>query len=317
MAQGQSILEKHLLTGTCRTDLTIEWPILCVRAQGGMALHKASRTKIPAQNRREFTYGKGYMGLHLNKILSGHGKATTTKTTVLTTPAGSTIEKHADHFYLHAGNIVATRVRLSLGKITLPFGIQSQQTMESLNKLTKSEAYWPSPELGLKLSYTDLVSGQIDISVSRPNLSERNENKSQYGTYSLRAIKDLSALSGTRLTLSMFSTETEQRLGFGLLNNSPEGSLIFEWIRISETGKIKDYPSNQLLQISYAQNFKFNKRWIFEYQEELNKHWLTTLGYDLIFMGLFQVRNAVSYFKSQTELQHNHWILNSGIRVDL
>ena len=308
----------HFYSGSCIpiSNQPIPWPAICHKSQLSANAISFSRTATRKTGRDNFVnyYGSTYIGTHFNQYVSLHGKASQSRVN----PQGNTPkikEKRTNHFFLQIGSPILSTLKLSLGRLPLPFGIGHGIFPNYFENNIKNTSYWEGPRFGIRFSYTNHRDRQVDFAVHAPTTLIKHID---HPTTTLRISKDISPLSGTRLVFSLLSEETTRRLGFGVLNRIPSGGFTFEWVRVISKGThIGSYPTRQLVVVNYFQTFINKNRWIFEYQEELKHHWISAIGYDQMISRQTLVRFQIFYFKSQVHEESNRWVTATGAQINL
>jgi len=327
-AKGQSAsksaLNDHLHWGACRfkRDPSREnfdaWPALCLRGKANMQWSKASEETEPYWR---LDYAKGYAGLHLFRYLSLHGQAEAYKLWDVKESKLIEEKRETDRLYLQLGNVGLDRYRLSAGKMDAPFGLNDQTLMDIYYVTYKNDDFWQTPPYAARLTIDNQTDIQFDFgyATGKDSVKEGVILVNDRNAYTMRLLVDIPALEGTRFVFSGYRDNHHQkRYGAALLNNSKGATTAFEWIRIPPVTPEDPAPFQQLLRLTYfGHRIERKPRFLFEYEDELRVHWLTTMGYDIPMTDYGLLRFAISYFKARRVGDVNHWRWTGGLQVNL
>lgn len=314
----------RLLLGSCMLSrdpagegANQQWPLLCVRGQAAAeALTRSERHEWDATQQSTSLY----VGGHLLSGLSLHGKWSYRK---LNTPFPA-IQKDTDEAFLQVGNSATNRYRVMLGRFDLPFGIKRQETLNIIQQRYKNLSFWESGPYAARLTVEDLTVIQLDVGVGledyrRQRAQSVGASAADTPQIATRLMVDIAALGGTRFVFSHLEHgHFERRIGAGIIARDPGGgSSVFEWLRRFDLSRPTAKTFEQLLRLTYSGDDKMPRRWIFEYEDELRKHWLTTLGWEYTSDYKVRLRLHGGYFRSRYVGDVNHWFLGSGLQVVL
>ena len=288
---------------------------LCIRTRasltaGGMS---AGPRKNPA-----LAFGELYSGLHLARHASLHFRGQMSH--LEWQQDGSRAvrgERSTESLFVQIGNPVMSRFRLSTGITRMPFGMNLRHLPQIYRELYRSERFWQHPRYVVRLGLEDFRSNQLDLgyAVSRNPLDSDDEERPRLEAMSMRYVFDIAALGGTRFVLSgMQVMGGERRGGAGVMNVNEDGARFFlEWVRI--------YPLNgdrlfeQVLRLAITPDPR-RKGLIFEYEDELKRHWLSTLGYQYPVNDWLPLRLAATWVKPRKSDTPNHWFGMVSLGMD-
>lgn len=263
------------------------------------------------------TQGEVYTGLHIgslvsfharNRLRSGHGGE----------DGRGFEERTTRSLYTQFGSLSNLRFRLLLGKFLVPIGINYSDSFPILDWIYRRHHFWGSARPTASVSLGDLVGTRVDLSYTKFK-KELKEDEPRTEAYAIRLVHDLSALEGTRLVFSHYrSQEGEVKMGVGLVNSPPGGqTTIIEWFRVVTPDYVGPYPFKQLIRVSSTGRFKNDTRMLFEYEDDLEAYYLTTMGYDHRVYREVLFRLGVAYRRSRFDDMKNHWLGLVGMRFQL
>ncbi|MGE0171328.1 MAG: hypothetical protein AB7T49_01020 [Oligoflexales bacterium] len=290
-----------------------DWPAMCFRASAaGYGIRKSETLPLW----QKFYHTDGYLGLHLNSSLSIHGSASQN----ITQDTKKHVEKKTDNLFIQMGNPALHRLRMTIGRFNNTFGINDEPFSEALSHLYKNPSFWETEKYSAKITIDDLATTQLDLGASTPfNDLDKYDSKTNTENFDLlaRLIHDSSALGGTRFMASYLERpHLQRRLSLGIITVSPtDATASFEWVRVWDAYSSERF--NQIMRFVYYDNMKNKQRWLFEYENELERHWMTTVGFDYHPFKYSYIRNSLSYYRSAIDKDLHHWIMTSGIGLYL
>lgn len=323
LSENKSVSEERLLWGPCNltkdpdADSETQWPKLCLR---GHVSHQALRRSNQHQMNREFQFGEGYFGLHLNSLFSAHGRF---KAYRFSTPK-SKIEEETESLFLQIGNVTLNRFRFSIGRLYLPFGLDLRPLPEIYDAIYKTRGYWLSAPYGARIGWEDLRNVQFDLGVTTDRKTfdsfQGDENvEDPRMQWSARIMIDIAALGGTRFIFSALDDNpNERRVGGAIMTRDSNGGVTaFEWVRRYFRPKPVDRAFDQIVRFQYAGNRESTFNWVFEYEDEFKSKWLATLGYEHKVTSYGRLRLHASYVKPRTSADVPHWVSVMGVEASL
>ncbi len=233
------------------------------------------------------------------------------------------VEKTTRSFFAAFGNPRESKIRLLLGRFDLPLGLNLSDKMPIWSDAYESNRYFATQTSSAMLSIWDGFGTILDIEASglllKNDRSETDAHSTEPGAFALRLSHDISPLSGTKLILTYYRNNHDgKRIGFATLNENPSGGRAsIEWFRVYEVGNIGDAPMHQLIRFNYEGGLVKRERWVFEYEQELETHYLTMLGYDFQLTDYVMPRFAIGYYRNRFERSLSHWVSTLGIRSSL
>jgi hypothetical protein len=291
------------------------WPAACFRAKASGYGIKKSET-LPLWQKYYST--EGYLGLHLNNMFSVHGSAHQN----VIDQEERIVQKTTDNMFLQIGNPALHRLRITAGYFTNSFGINDRPLPEAYYSLYKNNEFWDTEKYSARITIDDLATTQFDLGASTdrnifgPSDTPTKGTKKDFD-FTGRLIHDISALGGTRFMASYLERpNTQRRLSLGMLTISPQNATAsFEWVRVWHLDTKE--PFSQILRFVYYDGMQLKNRMLFEYENELRQHWMTTVGYDYNLFKYGYWRNSVSYYRSAIDKDLHHWVGMTGIGLYL
>ena len=309
--------------GECNLEAPVApetaWPQVCLKSRAAMAASLRSRDS--ARNLQQ-NYAEGYAGLHLRPEISVHFEGQWRDNN----PFGLRESKARGNFstrhsFVQLGNATTSPVRASIGRITLPFGINSRNLPEIYYDQYLSSKFWHAPPFGIRLGVDNGSDLSVDMGVSyeTPTSPLSSQLRGQESASSLRIMYDSADLGGTRFVLSLMDHSTsERKYGAGVINRSPEGAVTsIEWVRtrMRNEGRSGDY--SQLTRLSIRGPESRTGLFFLELDDFYPVHWLTTFGYDFLSSRWSKVRVSASYLRSRSPAERSHWVTTLGVEGHL
>lgn len=321
---SKSALDDHFHWGNCRMSRDpnsanwLDWFMLCLKGKASSQWSRSTKEELDSWR---MDYAKGYAGLHLSRYLSFHGQGVSYKLWGLKDKNMLAQNRETDRLFMQIGNVGLDKIRLSAGKMDSPFGLNDRPLMDFNYYTYKNDAFWETPPYAAKLSIDNKTDIQFDLgfATGKDSIKEKAILINERNAYTGRLMIDIPALEGTRFVISGYRDNKKQkRYGAALLNNSKGATTSFEWVRIPPVDEFDPIPFQQLLRfLYYGQRIENKPRFLFEYEDELKVHWMTTLGYDIPITSYGLVRLGTSYFKARKEGDLNHWRWSGGLQVNL
>lgn len=290
------------------------WPAFCFKARVGSEILLRQNPEI--QN-LGLVHGNIYAGVHVSNYFSFHAAGIKRRLGEFEQINNSTIvedDQITESLFMQAGNKTLTRFSLAFGRMDLPFGINHRPLMEVYNVGLKAYDYWDFPEYAANFTFDNQVESRLEVAVasnnfafgadkdtrnrrSREGSTNRKKNRTREA-FAIRSSYDLSALEGTRITLSLYEErEQPRRFGVAFLNQGANGrQSSFEWIRIGTYFR-PDVDFRQMFRVAHATGFRARSRTLFEFELDHKRHRILTLGMDRrILSPLIMLRASMSYF---------------------
>jgi len=326
--------QRHVLFGTCELTADPATPEgrdallfnLCFKGSLGSEITNVSGT--PEEN-SWLRYAHAYGGVFLTPLLSFQARGSLRDILPLGAAVQERDDLHTDYAVFQVGNPVLNPVRLTVGHMRLPFGLDLTQASEFYQSFD-NRAFWASPENGAYLTFDDMRTMKLEIGYGSgsvlydkrtglPSVKDGRLRTSSgqpppdHGT-SARYSLDLPALEGTRLVLSAYTGANERRMGGGIITTSSYGDATeFEWVRRLVRGE----PWTQLLRLGYVGAYHGGNRWIVQIDDERFRYRRGTLECDVRVVGPLILKLAVSYFRSQPDAGMSRWYVTSGVEASL
>ncbi len=315
--------QERLLWGPCQltkdpdVDSETTWPKLCFRGHiSQQALLRSNHHEL----NREFQYGEGYFGLHLNSLFSVHGRFNARRFSM----PKSKIEEETESLFLQVGNVALSRFRFSIGRLRLPFGLDLRPLPEIYDAIYKNRDYWRSVPYGARIGWEDLRNIQFDIGAATDkktfdSFQGEEKPKDPRMQWSARIMIDIAALGGTRFIFSaMDDNPNERRVGGAIMTRDISGGMsAFEWTRRYFRPKPDDRAFDQILRFQYVGDRENVFNWVFEYEDEFKSKWLATIGYEHRLTDYGRLRLNATYVKPRTEADVPHWLGVAGVQASL
>jgi len=242
-------------------------------------------------------------------------------------PGAGNIDRAPDLALAQVGNPALHRFSFQLGRMPLPFGLDTQWATESYRRF-ENRLFWDSPRYGASLGIDNKVNTRLDIGFAETqrtpvskNLSVEADPRVERGrtAASARLSYDISALDGSRLVVSGYGeNHGVRRMGFGFVTVSRKfDATEFEFVRrlAEPAGGGVDY--QQLLRLAYAGAYRGEARWIVQFDDERFRFRMGTIGQDLRIKSYGLVRLAIAYQKSETGDGQRRWFFTTGLGAAL
>lgn len=288
----------------------------CVRAEVELDILKDER----AAGTASLNSGRFYLGLHVNDIFSVHGEFSGYVLSPRKIDDQQRFRRAPDNLYLAISNLTLSRWQLLLGRFYTPFGVNKSPSLPIFDLIYKRHFFWRTSKPALSFSYSDLAGTKLEVSFSRPGEEKNTEaGEGEPNDMAIRFSSDLSALGGTRLVFSYSKNSLDiVRYGFALWNLSAKGGeTLLEWLRYKDSSFDGSYPFQQLIRFYHIGGYRFGGRHIFEYEDDLERYFLTQVGHDRMLAGPVTMRIALGYYKARLHQRPNHWVLGVGLRCEL
>lgn len=309
--------------------------LLCLK--GNVGAEVTSVSGAPEENSWA-KYAKLYGGLFLTEWLALQARGDL----LVIEPLGDKVmedrDLRTDYASLQIGNPALHMLRLTAGRMRLPFGIDRSAATEHYRSF-ENRSFWDSPRYGGYLTIDNMVSTTLEVGYGTDQLSnsirdaEKSEvegsvNEQPEGSgaeisknqaASVRFMTDFAALDGSRLILSGYGeSEGERRFGAGFLTVSAKDDLtLFEFVRIVPSPFVDDGRFQQLLRLGYIGSWRSDTRWIMQFDDERHVFRRGMLGHDARIYGNFALRLAISYHKSEAGDDLRRWYVTSGLEASL
>jgi len=331
MARDQRFFDGRVVTGSCQmaTDPNKSFmtPFLCLQgtASSEMQFRFASNEENLVLN-----YLQGYGGLHLHKLASLHAEGRRLKLFNIVDTDAPPIkdEQKTESLFLQIGNPALHKVRLSVGRLAMPFGL-NHQPGPMVNTLSISaDRYWLAPRHVARLTIDNQSEAQLEIGVAQNespirkarDIAEPESRAESSQALSVRFAYDISALDGTRILMSGYGQKDGQRrYGIGLLNRAPRGDLTsFEWAMWRDTPGGRGQRRQQFFRFAFEGGFVTDSRIVFNYETEERDYRLVTLGQDFKVFPFAILRISISYYYPDRDPElSNRWLATAGVQVIL
>lgn len=334
-AEGEAAKQPRLMFGDCEL---LEDPesakdalglLACVKGAVGVEVTSVSGT--PDEN-SWLKYGRLYGGLFVTEWISMQARGRFR----LVEPLGDRVRENHDadmeYAAVQVGNPALHPVRLSVGRLPLPFGIDKSSATEHYQSF-ENRAFWASPRHGAFLTFDNMRSTTLEAGYAYNGLTKEHvkgvaQDDAAGGVLvkepfiqaaSLRIMTDFAALDGSRLLLSGYGESTgARRVGAGFLTVSAKEDLtLFEMVRLLPTPDGYDEDFDQLIRIGYTGSWRNETRWVVQFDDERYHARRGLLGHDARIYGNFVLRLAVSYHKSETGDGQRRWFVTSGMEARL
>ena len=323
-AKTHRAFNDHLLGGDCQLKVDPSssgarpWPVACFKAKAGSEIALRQNEEV---SNLGLNFGEIYGGLHISQLFSLHAAATRRRAYFFeSTSEVSTIkdEEITDSLFFQLGNKTLTRFSLAFGQTTMPFGIDHQPLMQIYRAAIKNNSYWDFPHYVGNLTFDNQVDSRIEVAVgsseflfgaerdtrNRRTASVTNQETEEIReSFAIRSNYDLSALEGTRISISLYEERHKpRRIGFGFLNQGANNSRsAFEWVRIGSIFK-PDADFNQMFRLSHATGFRAQNRTVFEFELDHRNYRILTVGFDRrLAAQIAMFRTAVTYYWNDQE----------------
>lgn len=274
-------------------------------------------------------FGSAYLGLHATSMFSIHLAGRALVVMPLGREASVNRNISSDLALIRLGNPAAHRLRISMGKLKLPFGIDSSEIPESI-KWQENREFWASPRHGAYVSLDDKFATVIDLGYAREirhfseHISSQVQSQSDIESLknhalALRISRDVSVLDGSRLTASFYGDANGQRrFGGAFITNTDQGDFTyFEFVRVLFLRSESFEPFRQMIRASYVSAWRFNSRWILQIDDERLFYRRGILGLDTRILTNLMLRAALAYKKSETSQTANRWSITTGLQAEL
>jgi hypothetical protein len=322
---------RRIQLGTCRVGADVSSAEtlgldLCLKARAGAEI---SYFFANPEDNHWLRYGRGYAGLHPTTWLSLHAAGLVRDLRPLGAEAVEDRAAFPEYALVRLGNPAFHRVRLTAGRLTLPFGVDGSEVMESVRWLENRE-FWTSPRLGAYLTADDRLATTVELGFASDQWSKDDERdrvtedgrdtvQRPNQAYALRLSRDVSILDGSRLMASGYGDQNgRRRFGAAFVTKTVQGdSTHFEFVRILTTPSGKAAPFRQILRASYSSTWRANARWIVQIDDEQRRYRLGVLGYDNRILPQAVIRMAITYNKSETGDGERRWSLTTGLEAQL
>ncbi len=292
-----------LQTGSCRAvineDALPRLSPFCLNLLGGL-----ERSVQPNTQTGEFgvVYVRANLGIHLNPYISVHMQALRRKLHLVKSSvygeSPSSIDllddRNTEQAFLQLGNPGLTKLRLALGRIELPYGIDFLPTSQISQQTQTAVQYQSFPFYALRLTYENLNDTGIQLGIASQAaetlISRKNRlvpsDKSSSGldpvTAAYRIYTDLPYMNAVRLYHFGFASDNgEKRIGAGMLHRSDrEDATVLEWHRRNLAKSLNTTEFQQLFRIYYLTPYQSHRRWSLGYEDSRQDYRLFHSGMD-------------------------------------
>lgn len=252
-------------------------------------------------------------------------------------PLGDLVTEDRDleteYVVVQVGNPALHPVRLTAGRIRLPFGIDRTGATEQYQAF-ENRTFWDSPPHGGYVTIDNLRATTLEIGAATNALVDRKDPEKSSATVdaageiveeplvqaaSVRIMTDFAALDGSRVLLSGYGESSGvRRMGAGFLTVSAKDDItLFEFVRRMATPDGSSGNFDQLLRIGYTGTWRDDTRWVVQFDDERHRFRRGMLGHDARVYDHFTLRLAVSYHKSETGDGQRRWYVTSGLEARL
>lgn len=322
---------RRIQLGTCRVGADVSSAEtlgldVCLKASAGSEI---SYFFANAEDNHWLKHGRGYAGVHPTTWLSLHAAGRVRDRRPLGVEAVEDRAAFPEYALVRLGNPAFHRVRMTAGRLTLPFGVDGSEVMESVRWLENRE-FWASPRFGTYLTVDDRLATTVEVGFATDQGSKDGERdrgtedasdpaRPPNQAYALRLSRDVSILDGSRLMASVYGDQDgRRRFGAAFVTKTVQGdSTHFEFVRILMTPSGKSEPFRQLVRASYSSTWRANARWIVQIDDEQRRYRLGVLGYDNRILPHAFIRMAITYNKSETGDKERRWSLTTGLEAQL
>ena len=197
--------------------------------------------------------------------------------------------RKTDQGFVHFGHNQSDAVRVSLGRLPLPFGLHHEILRYQLPQ--RNELFWDRSVNGAVVTWRVRTDLNLDLAGTNKNSSELADR--EFSSFAMRATQHLDLLSGAKLVASYKNTggKSAGKMGLAALvfNNDDISSL--EWIRIADNWKTSTH--QQLFRFVY-QVRENDKSYTFEYEDIRRDSYRTVfsvgkrLPFDVLLGGALQ-----------------------------
>ncbi len=222
---------------------------------------------------------------------------------------------------LRLGNSILHKVRLTAGKVQLPFGLDDNRLSASLRRLERDE-FWQSPPYGGYVTLDNLINFQIDLGVSQGKITGDNNftsDEPDLKAASLRMMYDTSLLLGSRFIASLYGEkEGLRRYGLAILNSHYKaGESHIEWVRFLQTpdGQVGEF--SQMIRFSYLSPIQREGQWGAHYEFVRFYHRMGSLSFEQFLAEFLSAKLTISYQKSETSSFKSRWLGTLGLNFEL
>ena len=274
----------------------------------------------PDENGR-VRYADGYLGLHVNRYVSLHGRGLVRHYMPDTELSESLAYEEPDLAVIQFGNPAFHKFRFLTGRMRLPFGIDYAPIMESY-RLTEDRSFWDSPKHGAQLTYDNLRDVTLDTAIGTDEFSEhaRDLPKDEVRrAISARAATDFPALDGSRLLFSGYwENDGPRKFGFGFVTISRRSDLTqFEWIRLMRAPTLRLAESDQMFRVGYKSAFRNRARWVIQYDDIWRKRRSFIFGHDLELHRHLLMRIGLTFQKQLVDPIDHRYLYLAGLEARL
>lgn len=324
--------QRKIMFGTCELSLDPATPegrenlgvLSCIKASLGTELVFVSGT--PEEN-SWLKYGNIYGGLFLTPWLAVQARGKATDQIPLGDVGEENRNARTDYAVVQIGNPALQRVRMTAGRMRLPFGVDRTEAPENY-RVFEDRRFWQSPEHGAALTFDNLTSFQADIGYGTNAYADRtipdapsgtDENEPLKTATTIRIMADFAALDGSRLVLSGYGgKDGERRMGAAFTSVSRKEDLtVFEFVRRLTTPSGHSEPFSQLLRMAYVGAWRGDTRWVVQFDDERYRFRRGIIDYDAKLYDHAILRFGVAYHKSESGDDQRRWYVTSGMEARL
>jgi hypothetical protein len=293
-------------------------PVFCLRGKIGgeyvLGLNKGAPNYWGS-------YTDGSLGIYITSWFSLYGRARARNFMNLGLPSPPNIYADAEYAVGQFGNPVMHKVRLMLGQMRPPFGID-RPDVDEFYRLVEDRRFWPGPATSAILAFDDLRATELDIGWAGYTAEHQAEGSQKIESFhqivSARFMRDLAGNGSTRLVFSGALDSLGPRYyGFGVVNVSQNtDQFVFEVVRRQETpdGRSSTKEAvNEVIRLGYIGTFVQDSRWIIHFDDERSRFRRGLVELNQRYWNYLIVRLGFSYKIESMPHSKGNWHLISGV----
>ena len=293
-------------------------PVFCLRGKLGseyvLGLNKGASSYWGS-------YMDGSLGIYITSWFSLYGRARARKFLNLGLHSPPNLYADAEYAVGQFGNPVMHKVRLMLGQMRPPFGID-RPDVDEFYRLVEDRRFWPGPAPSAALAFDDLRATELDIGwAGYPSEDHPGENQKKdflHQIFSARFMRDLAGNGSTRLVFSGALDSLGPRFyGFGVVNVSQNNDqFVFEVVKRQENpdGRSSSKEAiTEVIRLGYIGTFTQDSRWIIHFDDERARFRRGLVEFNQRYWNYLILRLGFSYKIESIPHSKGNWHLISGV----
>jgi hypothetical protein len=262
------------------------------------------------------------LGVLFATWLSFHGRAREREFRGFGKEGNTDTYRDAEYAVFNLGNPVSHKVRLNVGQMRPPFGID-RPDVDEFYRLSEDRRFWPGPTSAVALILDDLRAAELDIGLGRYKGDLNPEHVLIKGdghdVVTARLMRDFAGNGSTRLVLSgAFDSAGTRLYGAGFVNQAPNNDqLVFDVVRRlpqPDGGKFLDSSVTQIIRIGFTSHYERDTRWVFHFDDERDRfrRGLIELNYRILDHLIFRIGASYRINIEDRSNRDSRWNMISG-----